>query len=697
MLRRDAAAALIAVLLLMNFMPMLTADDTDAHVYDEGRELDGVLFYEVAPVNKCEGFALKNYGDTTVSLENFQVKLDPYAAAKNVFDICESGVITIAPGDVAVFAKSVSAGYWFTTEIDGERDVFTYKECDPTLSGFNLDNKQGQLYLYSSGEIVDTVCYKSGSSPSGFEPVSTISWTGVPAYLGKTDDAIRRVELRDTNSSFDWIPAGNGMSSNGFSGVEKFGVDVHPFIFPDSSGKYVYQAIDGASEYIHISIYMLTSQKVVSLLCYKAEHGVDVDVLLEDKPLGYDHPESLLKALVDSGADVRFIGGNDFDRYGYVHNKYMVVDGETVVVTSENWTKGNMECADDTKQGNRGWGAVISGSGFATYVDSTYFQNDWNYGGADPKHGDITPFDKKYAGQDIKPAKILSVSSVQSYYKSIEYSSPEISDVTAQLYMSPDNTFKALTYLMSNATDRIYTEQMDVGSSYSDLENEGPLSYMRDAALRGVDARLLTTDKDASALTKTLNESTNIKASSMKNTGYATMHNKGVIIDDMVWVSSVNWTESSFIINRECGLLLSSPAVADFFAQAYDKDWSASYTGYDRTLVPDKVLDQVPAAGSPVDIVLKDKFGMKGTWTIMFKDGTTQTFCDVPLVTVPFDETVGYVEFETPDGEHSGKYVFGTMPVPDEPPVGTKEIVEIGGISAIILIILALIAKFRKH
>ncbi len=74
----------------------------------------------------------------------------------------------------------------------------------------------------------------------------------------------------------------------------------------------------------------------------------------------------------------------------------------------------------------------------------------------------------------------------------------------------------------------------------------------------------------------------------MTSNGYATMHNKGVIIDDAVWVSSVNWTENAFMNNRECGLYIMSKEVADFYAGVYNVDWEHDY---DASAVPDAPAD----------------------------------------------------------------------------------------------------------
>jgi hypothetical protein len=52
------------------------------------------------------------------------------------------------------------------------------------------------------------------------------------------------------------------------------------------------------------------------------------------------------------------------------------------------------------------------------------------------------------------------------------------------------------------------------------------------------------------------------------------LHNKGVIADDQVLVSSINWVDASVFQNREVGLVLSSPTVSSFFADFFWRDWA---------------------------------------------------------------------------------------------------------------------------
>ena len=73
------------------------------------------------------------------------------------------------------------------------------------------------------------------------------------------------------------------------------------------------------------------------------------------------------------------------------------------------------------------------------------------------------------------------------------------------------------------------------------------------------------------------------------------LHNKGIIVDgEHVLVSSINWGDSALVRNREMGLLLSSPSVAQVYTDSWYEDWNrvdnTTDTDQDRLLDTWEVL-----------------------------------------------------------------------------------------------------------
>ncbi|MGN1044369.1 MAG: phospholipase D-like domain-containing protein [Candidatus Methanomethylophilaceae archaeon] len=627
-LGRDALA--IAVVLLMVFAAIPVIAETDHAEVPEGSEIDGVRLYEVVYNDSDLGdcFSIKNYGSGSVVLNGYYVK-NQSGKQYSLPDI------TLSAGEIVAFIKEKVSGSWFCTDR-------TVKTTDGI--GTMFTNGGTNVYLCdSSGRNVDVVSYGSVKTMP-----SANDWVGDPVQLYGPKEAIRRVEPTDSNSSFDWISAADGMTSNGFYDVPEFTGNVLPFVFPDSKGGPVLRALMDADSSIHISIYMLTSEHVASILAAKASAGVEVRVLLENKPLGYDHSYDILQSIVDKGGEVSFIGypvGGDAseDRYSYVHNKYCIIDGDTVIVTSENWTGPNL---GDGK-GNRGWGAVVESADYAAYMES-YFSNDWN-------GKDVATLGEKLSSP-ISGAELLTMSEVSAYVSGLPESGSVIPGAHFKMYMSPDNTLKAINYYMSNAKERIYTEQMDVGKSFEDPSNQSPIRFMVEAAARGVDSRFLIAE-DSKELLSYLNNQSNVKAAKMTSNGYATMHNKGVIIDDCVWVSSVNWTENAFCNNRECGLYIMDGRVTDFYLSEFMEDWNYNYKPVANSL--EVTPDEYISGSGPV------RFNVDGgkapyTWEIV-KGDTSETYeTQSPYYTVESLDGVDAVRITDSDGK-TGRFFLSVQ------------------------------------
>ena len=576
---RDVAAGAVVLIMLFSAVPLALSDGTDA--VPTGNACDGVLIYEVASNfgSSNEGFSLKNYGPSTVDLKDYYLCDNGNTSSTHRFTITSS--LSLAAGATVTFVKTKNSDWYCSAAAL----LYSFDEKGSAGSQFNLANSGDTLQLYSkSGTRLDTVIYGNVTEAEG--------WEGPSADLGYKNQGIQRTEPTDTDTYFDWTPIFEGYTHRSFADVATYsGASVTPFVFPDSKGKPIFEAIMSADTSVCISIYMLTSKEMISELAYLASQGVDVKVMLESKPLGYDHNYGDIKNIVDAGGSVCFIGGNgsESDRYSYVHNKYAIIDGDTVIVTSENWTAANLGAS----KGNRGWGAVVGSAGYAAYM-KTYFDND--YGG-----NDILTFSGYEAAKGAVTSTTLPThSQVVTYVNGLDYSaSTYTADI--RMYMSPDNTFRALQYYIDNATTRVYTEQMDIGESYMALTGVSPLTAMINAAQRNVDCRFLLAESTDAAkdLVGRLN-GYKVKSALMTSNNYATMHNKGVIIDDAVWLSSVNWTENAFFNNRECGLYIMSADVANFFNSAYTVDWNHDYDP-DNVNVIEPTDSNNKDSGMPVD------------------------------------------------------------------------------------------------
>lgn len=526
---------LIFVLLLL--LTPCIADASDA---------DGDCFLRISAVYPCnafEGFALINYGPP-VDLIDYHVsdgEGNVTFSEHYVLDTC-----------CTVYVFKSEPAEWFSFEggclIVGTNGV--------SAKGFALNDSGDDIYLMRGDTVIDSFVYGSGTAKFG-------GWNGDAFQkISKKNVAVRK-PFADTDSAADWALKVPGRTSVQQSDV--FDAEVVPFVFPDSAGEPVIQAIQRTEERIDISVYMLSHPDIVSSLMSLLKTGRTVRILAEGSPAGGISEEEIkaFRTLSEAGADVRLMSQIDgFRRYPYLHCKYAVIDDGTVIITSENWL-------EQSFQSNRGWGAIIMSEGCARYMEDI-FESDFDCGSKD-----IRTFDSLYPtskrGSYPAPKRIDTV--YESYRARVSMS------------VSPDNSMDSMKEFLSGVSERIYSEQLEV-QYYWAFGNDNPVSWMLDASKTGADCRLMvdtTFDdqndddyEDGYGVIEWLT-GTSLYAKSSDFPGLT--HNKGVIADDAVWVGSVNWTDNSFCQNRECAAVIVSEGISDFYAGYFLKDWGTMYSG----------------------------------------------------------------------------------------------------------------------
>ncbi len=460
-----------------------------------------------------------------------------------------------------------------------------------------LSNTGDEVLLMNNyGTCMDAYVYGSSA-------YSGTGWAFGPAkILGQGDIARRNFAAgyQDTNTSSDWNNIRHyvvGQSEFGPRGYAADG-DVTLFVSPDCSFGAVSGAVDNATSSIWLCVYEFTSQALADRLVAAAGRGLDVRLFLEGSPVGGMTPEEiyLARQVAGAGGQVRFMTNdpdNDIhERYSYVHAKYAVIDSDTLLITSENWGASGIPETGDT--GNRGWGALVEDADTAAYF-SQVFSEDW-----ETSRPDSVPFDRSHPLWDSGTAPSHNPSAYAQKFTPLTVSSQ--TDIRPVL--APDTSLAPDTILgmMGSASERVYVEQFysykHWGDRSADTTFTAPNLYLEaaiDAARRGCEVRILldstyynvmasdpidNDDTVAYVNAIALAEGLDLQAKLVNATehDFDKIHNKGVIADDSVLISSINWNLNSVTSNRESGVIIENAQAANYFAAVFAYDWQDDWT-----------------------------------------------------------------------------------------------------------------------
>lgn len=431
-------------------------------------------------------------------------------------------------------------------------EVVYHKGSNGTITkgSLKLADTGDQVFLFDpNGNLIDVVYYGT-SEPSP-------PWNG-PAVPCRKGEMLRRTAEPSEYGSWSLEVPGS------FSLLSPWSIaSASPVLYPDDGLEVMVQQVDLALAEICVSTYILENWTLARHLAMAAVRGVDVTLLLEGQPVGgvSENGAALAYYLQENGVDVWVMRSSEsFRRYDYQHAKYMVFDGERLLVSSENM-------ADSSFTSNRGWAILVRSSSIARDA-LTVFQKD--LGG---KGLDVFPLDISLPFHEGGPGRMLN------------YDRQKVRmEVTSSVLLStsPFTIEDTLVNALGGSQERILVQQMNFEEDW--LNGGQIMDALSRAADRGVTVRILL---DSGFGTKEPNqrvaEALNAKASERgwdlecrlpgPASPFERLHNKGVIIDDQVLVGSANWVDNSMRCNREMALLVRSTELADHFTGLFENDW----------------------------------------------------------------------------------------------------------------------------
>lgn len=469
------------------------------------------------------------------------------------------GVLSFPPGtridgDLVIARKADAYKITHGTYPDFEWEYSTPDVPDMDRSGrFNLANPEDEIRLYYHDELRFEIAWPRDVKPRRGQIHRIVDgvWNPRPFMIGQSD----------------------------FSPILVEDVSVTLFVSPDSAYEVFEQAITSAERSIEMSVYEFTHPGIAGLLEDAHNRGVTVRILLEGIPVGGISPDQahLLTGLNRSGIPVDMMGSSgsgEPTRYRFLHAKYVIIDSESVIITSENIKQSGIPYTG--YEGNRGWGVWIHDPRLADYFSMVYAE--------DSKGWDIYP---------IIPVREISVpDEYHAQSQASRYAPVRIDGATITPVISPD-TSCLVPALIAEATTSLEIQQAYIRNWTRNDPNPW-LDAAIDAAARGVNVRIildatwynLQGDRANDWIVSFINmhaEQENLPIEARlfdaRRGGATRIHTKGVIVDNRaVLVSSINWNENSPMNNREAGVIIDHPDAAAYYLRVFEDDWRNEYT-----------------------------------------------------------------------------------------------------------------------
>ncbi|MBA3454151.1 MAG: hypothetical protein H0T42_13740 [Deltaproteobacteria bacterium] len=321
------------------------------------------------------------------------------------------------------------------------------------------------------------------------------------------------VACRGGENTGDDAPPVDGRPDAGTmcTAMEPRSVAPETFVGPTGLQARLSALIDGATTKLDIHMYLWTVRALADRVVAAKNRGVAVRVILDPDSPGND---AVRPTLMNGGVPTR----NATSLYTFSHAKYMVIDGNRVVIMSMNFNV-------DAMNSERNYGLVDRDPKDVADVQAV-FNMDWASAGGEP----------------AMPANISCT----------------------RLIVSPNNAKARIVELVESATRTLEVEVMY-------LSEDTVRMAIGAAKARGVEVRVLLSERSDEAVPYLRGLNIPVKFAS----GFF-LHAKLLVADGVVFVGSENMSLTSLTKNREIGVLVFEPAAAAVITSQFETDWAGA-------------------------------------------------------------------------------------------------------------------------
>jgi phosphatidylserine/phosphatidylglycerophosphate/cardiolipin synthase-like enzyme len=283
------------------------------------------------------------------------------------------------------------------------------------------------------------------------------------------------------------------------------------YVAPAGLKQRIHALIDGAQESIDLQIYLFTVTDIADRIIAAKQRGVAVRVLFDPEHAGNSNVRGMF-----TGAGVSH--RNMPTLYAFSHAKFMIIDGQKLVIMSNNFNI-------DAMSSERNYGMIDRDPDDIADAQAI-FDMDWAAGGGEP---------------------------------------PMVADLgCTRLIVSPNNSKQRLLELINSAKQTLEVEAMYV----SEVTIRNAIGM---AKQRGVTVRIILESSGDNADTIAFFRGQGIEVHEASS---FYLHAKLIVADGVVFIGSENFSQSALTKNREMGALVFETGPAKAVRDQFDTDWA---------------------------------------------------------------------------------------------------------------------------
>ncbi|WP_420645173.1 lamin tail domain-containing protein [Candidatus Leptofilum sp.] len=560
-----------------------------------------------------EAVRLINISNTTIDISNWELT-DGGTGLTSL-----PNNVTLSPGEMIWLTDEAAAfarQFGFLPDFEATDTNPTVPNTTGAWPGFTNTGDEVVL-LDDLSAIVDVLVYENGStgqtgwSGTAVQPYSGFGSKGQILYRMRNQTT--GLPVPDTDTAADWAQSTGdvvngrkvlypGWNLDTYFQTAKFTQSgtLTVAIAPDNAYETLKLHLDAAQTSIAIETHTFENMAIASDLIAALNRGVAVTILLEGAPPGGipEQEKYICQQIEPAGGECWFMISDDpndiADRYTYLHAKFILIDGQQVIISSENLSPNSMpsDNKSDGTWGRRGVLLVTDAPGVVAHVQSI-FDADFDL----TNHVDITNT-AFIGGPD--PGFMPNLETGGITY-TVRYPNATVfsGNFGYEVVQSPENSLRTTDSLLgliaqAGAGDTVLVQQLDErpywGSSTSNPTDDPALrteAYIA-AARRGASVQILLDslfdDGDATSNSATCTyvngiaqaEVLDLACKTANPTGLG-IHNKMVLVQlsgqGYLHVGSLNGSEQSSKGNRELALQVQSNEAYAYLAEMFQRDW----------------------------------------------------------------------------------------------------------------------------